>query len=194
MLHFNPAFLEVEANQNHINVRVFSEHSRPHWARGCGGAEAGGPWGRVYLFSYPPQAYLHAFVSAASFCAAAATGWDIPLAPSLPTDDLFVFSPILTPGLGHPSSSLLWVVRCQPDTALVSVLTMSLSQCLFSSWVNTRSAGFSVQSLYLPSIYQDMLMESGIESSWAPCLKLGQEVSKGFGSFVLMSLEWGKQT
>lgn len=138
--------------------------------------------GSIY-FCYPPQAYPHAFVSAPSFCVAAATGrgWDVPLALNLTTGDLFVFSPLLTPGLGNPLSFFVWVVKCQPDTALVSVLTMSLSQCLFSRWVNTGSS-----SLYSHFIFHP--------SSWALCLRLGQEVYKDFGSFVLMRLEWERQT
>lgn len=65
---------------------------------------------------------------------------------------------------------------------------------LFSMGKYHRSAGFPLQSLYPPSICEEMLMESGIELSQALGLKLGQEVFKDVGSFVLMYLGWVRQT
>lgn len=84
---FYPALLEVEANQNHINVRVFSEHSQPHWAWGCGSA------GGVFLFTAPHMASPHAFVSGPSFWVAAATGtsWNTPLVLNLTTGGFVCF-------------------------------------------------------------------------------------------------------
>lgn len=106
---FYPAFLEVEANQNHINVRVFSEHSRPHWAWAVEVPRLGAPGAGVIYFRYPPHSYPHAFVSAPSFCIAAATGigWDSPLVLNLTTGDL-LFSPLLTPRFGGLFPSFGW--------------------------------------------------------------------------------------
>lgn len=172
-------------------MRVFAEHPRPHWAWAVEVLRLGAPGARGIYLRYPPQAYPRAFVSVPSFCVAAATsiGWDIPLALNLTTGDLFVFSPLLTPRFGGPFSSFLWVVRCQPDIALVSVLRMSLPQCLFSPWVSTGRAGCSVQSLHLPSICEEMLMESGIESSRALCLRLGKKSSKTSGPVFPCTLD-----
>lgn len=56
---FYPALLEVEANQNHVNVHVVSEHSPLHWAQAVEVPRQGAPGaGGVYFQYLPPHLAL----------------------------------------------------------------------------------------------------------------------------------------
>lgn len=129
---FYPALLEVEAKQNHINVRVFSEHSQPHWAWSVEVPRQGG----VFLFTAPHMAYPHAFVSGPSFWVAAATGtsWNTPNVLNLTTGG-FIFPPLLTSRLGDLFiPSMGGQVPARHNDGLCS--RNDTPHRLFSKWVN----------------------------------------------------------
>lgn len=163
---------------------------------GCGGAEAGGSWGRGYLFSLPPTFLPSCFCIGAKFLHCSCHRHRLGQSSCSELDHWrFVFltltdtqvwwSLFILPLGGQAPARHSIGLSSQDEPPTVS---------LFSMGKYHASAGFSVQSLYLPSICEEMLLESGIELSQALCLKRGQEVFRDFGSFVLMYLGWGKPT